>query len=146
MGVRLHSRLDRPCRSLIKLAEPHISHRLASKHAEHQRIEGAQKARVVGGLDSGKRIARLRMDESESVVAEREIRTKVDGLLQLADRFVVPAGEPEAVSSLGLHLRKVVTFQELGALPFNMIVQGLIVGASLMLGTFVAKEIVEAIL
>ncbi|TVY07857.1 sulfite exporter TauE/SafE family protein [Paenibacillus cremeus] len=49
----------------------------------------------------------------------------------------------EAVSSLGLHLSKVVTFQELGALPFNLIVQGLIVGGSLMLGTFVAKEIVK---
>lgn len=36
-----------------------------------------------------------------------------------------------------------MTFQELGALPFELIVQGVIVGSSLMLGTFVAKRMVQ---
>ncbi|WP_049790066.1 hypothetical protein [Paenibacillus sp. JDR-2] len=40
-------------------------------------------------------------------------------------------------------MSKVVTFQELGALPFELIVQGVIVGSSLMLGTFVAKRMVQ---
>ena len=53
---------------------------------------------MVGGLDRGTRIARLRMYESEGVVAEREIRTKVHGLLQLTDRFVVAALQPKRPS------------------------------------------------
>jgi hypothetical protein len=38
------------------------------------------------------------MYESEGVVAEREVRTKVHGLLQLTDRFVVAALEPKCPS------------------------------------------------
>ncbi|MCU6796222.1 sulfite exporter TauE/SafE family protein [Paenibacillus sp. WQ 127069] len=49
----------------------------------------------------------------------------------------------EAVSSLALYVSKVVTFQELGALPSEMMVHGVIVGASLMLGTFASKAIVQ---
>ncbi|WP_240414969.1 sulfite exporter TauE/SafE family protein [Paenibacillus periandrae] len=49
----------------------------------------------------------------------------------------------EAVSSLALYVSKVVTFQELGALPTELMVHGIIVGASLMLGTFASKAIVQ---
>jgi len=49
----------------------------------------------------------------------------------------------EAVSSLALYMSKVVTFQELGALPIEVIVQGVIIGTSLMLGMFVAKRVVQ---
>jgi uncharacterized membrane protein YfcA len=49
----------------------------------------------------------------------------------------------EAVSSLALYVSKVVTFQELGALPTEQMVNGIIVGASLMLGTFASKAIVQ---
>lgn len=49
----------------------------------------------------------------------------------------------EAISSLALYISKVVTFQELGALPREVILQGVIVGLSLMLGTFVAKRVVQ---
>ncbi|MFE5317606.1 sulfite exporter TauE/SafE family protein [Paenibacillus sp. NPDC056579] len=49
----------------------------------------------------------------------------------------------EAASSLALYVSKVVTFQESGALPVEMIIQGLIVGASLMAGTFLAKSVVK---
>ena len=98
MGVRLHRRLDRPCRGLVELAEPHVGHRLASQHAKQKRIERAEQARVVGGLDRGTRIARLRMYESQGVVAEREVRTEVHGLLQFTDRFIVAALEPKRTS------------------------------------------------
>ncbi|MFB9755422.1 sulfite exporter TauE/SafE family protein [Paenibacillus hodogayensis] len=49
----------------------------------------------------------------------------------------------EAASSLALYVSKAVTFRELGALPGEVIAQGLIVGSSLMLGTFAAKRIVQ---
>jgi len=49
----------------------------------------------------------------------------------------------EAVSSLALYISKVVTFQELGALPIELILQGVMIGTSLMLGTFVAKKVVQ---
>ena len=48
----------------------------------------------------------------------------------------------EAASSLSVFLSKVVTFRELGALPFDAIVKGLIVGSSLMAGAFIAKSVV----
>jgi uncharacterized membrane protein YfcA len=48
----------------------------------------------------------------------------------------------EAVSSLALFASKVLTFRELGALPVPMILQGVIVGSSLMVGAFVAKRAV----
>ena len=48
----------------------------------------------------------------------------------------------EAASALGLYISKVVTFRELGALPFSVFLQGVIVGSSLMIGTFASKIIV----
>jgi uncharacterized membrane protein YfcA len=49
----------------------------------------------------------------------------------------------EAASSLALFISKVATFRELGALPWPSIVQGLIIGASVMVGSFVGKAIVQ---
>ncbi|MEK8130432.1 sulfite exporter TauE/SafE family protein [Paenibacillus filicis] len=49
----------------------------------------------------------------------------------------------EAASSLALYASKVATFQELGALPAELLMHGLIVGASLTLGTFAAKALVR---
>jgi uncharacterized membrane protein YfcA len=51
----------------------------------------------------------------------------------------------EAASSLALLISKVATFKQLGALPWPSIVQGLIVGASVMAGTFIGKHIVQRI-
>lgn len=51
----------------------------------------------------------------------------------------------EAASSLALYVSKVVTFRELGGLYIEIFLQGLIVGISLMLGTFVAKAVVQRI-
>jgi uncharacterized membrane protein YfcA len=48
----------------------------------------------------------------------------------------------EAASSLFIYLSKVVTFREFGALPVDVLLQGLIVGASLMAGTFAGKVMV----
>ncbi|MBB6733855.1 sulfite exporter TauE/SafE family protein [Cohnella zeiphila] len=49
----------------------------------------------------------------------------------------------EAASSLALYISKAVTFRELGALPPEVMLQGAIVGSSLMAGTFLAKRIVQ---
>jgi uncharacterized membrane protein YfcA len=48
----------------------------------------------------------------------------------------------EAASSLTLMITKVATFQQLGALPGPAIVQGLVIGSSVMVGSFVGKAIV----
>jgi len=48
----------------------------------------------------------------------------------------------EAASSLLIYLGKVVTFRELGALPLEVMLQGLLVGASLMAGTWAGKALV----
>jgi uncharacterized membrane protein YfcA len=48
----------------------------------------------------------------------------------------------EAASSLALYVSKVATFQQLGAMPLSTLLQGVIVGASLMLGTYAGKVIV----
>jgi len=48
----------------------------------------------------------------------------------------------EAASSLALMLSKAITFQHLGALPPPAIAQGLIVGTSVMAGSFAGKAIV----
>ena len=45
----------------------------------------------------------------------------------------------EAASSLAIFISKVLTFHELGAFPVDAMTKGLIVGASLMLGSFVGK-------
>jgi uncharacterized membrane protein YfcA len=49
----------------------------------------------------------------------------------------------EAVSSLALMVSKAVTFQRLGALPGPAILQGLIIGASVMAGAFLGKQVVQ---
>lgn len=48
----------------------------------------------------------------------------------------------EAASSLFIYLGKVLTFHEFGALPVHVLLQGLLVGASLMVGTFAGKALV----
>jgi uncharacterized membrane protein YfcA len=48
----------------------------------------------------------------------------------------------EAASSLGLYLSKSVTFQQFGALNWDVFFKGLIAGSSLMVGAFVAKRFV----
>lgn len=48
----------------------------------------------------------------------------------------------EAASSLGLYVSKVATFRELGAMPLGTALEGVIVGASLMAGTFAGKAVV----
>ena len=48
----------------------------------------------------------------------------------------------EAASSLGIYVSKSVTFQRFGALPVEVAIKGLIAGASLMVGAFVAKRFV----
>jgi uncharacterized membrane protein YfcA len=49
----------------------------------------------------------------------------------------------EAASSLALMVSKVVTFQQSGALPLPAIIQGLIIGSSVMAGSFAGKLVVE---
>jgi uncharacterized membrane protein YfcA len=48
----------------------------------------------------------------------------------------------EAASSLGLYVSKSVTFQRFGALTPDIAIKGLIAGASLMSGAFVARRFV----
>ena len=49
----------------------------------------------------------------------------------------------EAASSLALFVSKVTTFRQLGALPLPAIVQGLIIGSSVMAGALVGKAVVQ---
>lgn len=51
----------------------------------------------------------------------------------------------EAATALALYLSKVTTFREFGALSEDVVIQGLIVGTSLMVGTFFGKTIVSRI-
>ena len=48
----------------------------------------------------------------------------------------------EAASSLAVYVSKAVVFRTFGALPADIIVKGLIIGSSLMGGTFLAKRFV----
>lgn len=48
----------------------------------------------------------------------------------------------EAASSLFIYVSKALTFREFGALPADVLLQGLIVGAALMAGTFAGKVLV----
>ncbi len=50
----------------------------------------------------------------------------------------------EAASSLAMMISKIVTFRQLGALPLHAIVQGLIIGSSVMAGSFAGKRAVLA--
>jgi uncharacterized membrane protein YfcA len=49
----------------------------------------------------------------------------------------------EAASSLALMVSKVVTFQQSGALPLPSIIQGTIIGSSVMAGSFAGKLVVQ---
>jgi uncharacterized membrane protein YfcA len=51
----------------------------------------------------------------------------------------------EAASALALYLSKVATFRQLGALSTDTLLQGAIVGSSLMAGTYVGKAFVVRI-
>ena len=48
----------------------------------------------------------------------------------------------EAASSMTLYVSKVITFQRFGAMPLATFAKGLLVGASLMVGTYAGKAIV----
>jgi uncharacterized membrane protein YfcA len=48
----------------------------------------------------------------------------------------------EAASSLLIYVSKVLTFHQFGALPAGTLLQGIVVGASLMAGTFAGKALV----
>lgn len=48
----------------------------------------------------------------------------------------------EAVASLAVYLSKTAVFQAYGALPAEILVQGLVVGSSLMVGSLLAKRFV----
>lgn len=49
----------------------------------------------------------------------------------------------EAIASLAIMVTKVATFQQLGALPWEIIVQGAIIGVAVMAGTYVGKFVVN---
>ena len=51
----------------------------------------------------------------------------------------------EAAGSIGMYAAKVATFQVLGALPMEVLLQGLIVGSTLMAGSFVGRFVVLAL-
>lgn len=51
----------------------------------------------------------------------------------------------EATASLAMFLSKATAFRSVGALPTETIVNGLIVGASLMVGTYIAKNFLQSI-
>lgn len=51
----------------------------------------------------------------------------------------------EAASSIGMYVAKVATFQAFGAFPVEVLVQGLIVGSTLMAGSFIGRYVVLAL-
>ena len=51
----------------------------------------------------------------------------------------------EAASSLALMVSKVATFREFGALPMPAVLQGLVIGASVMVGSFAGKAVVQRV-
>ena len=51
----------------------------------------------------------------------------------------------EALGSLAVYLAKAVTFRSMGALPWTIVAQGLIIGSSLVAGAFIAKRFVLAL-
>jgi uncharacterized membrane protein YfcA len=48
----------------------------------------------------------------------------------------------EALGSLALYTSKAIVFRSFGALPADILYKGLIIGSSLMVGSFVAKRLV----
>lgn len=51
----------------------------------------------------------------------------------------------EAAGSIGVYVAKVATFQAFGALPLDVVLQGLLVGLTLMAGSFVGRFVVLAL-
>jgi uncharacterized protein len=51
----------------------------------------------------------------------------------------------EAAASLAVFIAKAITFRSLGALPLQVITEGLIVGSSLVAGAFIAKHYVRQV-
>ncbi len=51
----------------------------------------------------------------------------------------------EAAGSIGVYVAKVATFQAFGAFPLEVLVQGLLVGSTLMAGSFAGRFIVLAL-
>jgi uncharacterized protein len=51
----------------------------------------------------------------------------------------------EAASSLAMYISKAITFRSFGALPTDIVLQGLITGSSVMAGTYLAKRLVERV-
>lgn len=49
----------------------------------------------------------------------------------------------EAAGSLAIFFTKVIAFREFGALPWDLMARGLIVGSSLMVGSYLAKLVVQ---
>jgi uncharacterized protein len=49
----------------------------------------------------------------------------------------------EAACSMILYITKVLTFRSLGAMPFDIFAKGLLVGSSLMIGTYGGKAVVK---
>jgi uncharacterized membrane protein YfcA len=49
----------------------------------------------------------------------------------------------EALGSLAVYISKAITFRSLGALPLEAIIKGLIIGSSLVAGSFLAKRFVQ---
>ena len=48
----------------------------------------------------------------------------------------------EAMGSLAVYIAKTLTFQQLGALPWDLVIKGLTIGCSLVAGAFIAKRLV----
>ena len=108
VGVRAGGSLEGPFGGLVELAEANMRHRARAQHAEQQRIEGTEVARMVGRPDRGLRIARLRLDEGQRVVAEREVRAEVHRSLQRAERLVMAAAQPKGPSHRPMRRRVVL--------------------------------------
>jgi uncharacterized membrane protein YfcA len=49
----------------------------------------------------------------------------------------------EAMSSLAITITKLATFRSLGALPLESVLKGLLIGSSVMAGTFIGKTVVQ---
>jgi uncharacterized membrane protein YfcA len=49
----------------------------------------------------------------------------------------------EALSSLVITITKIATFRSLGALPLDVVLKGLLIGSSVMAGTFIGKAVVQ---
>src|SRR6185437_15357444 len=73
---------------------------------------------MVGGLDRGTRIARLRMYESQGIVPKCEVRTEIHALPQFTDRFVVAALEPKRTSHRPM--RRGIVFVDHQAAPSGL--------------------------